>query len=193
MILGLYACSDSNKTSDTPVTNNVKTEIRKQDMFSYEQYVKLVNFIKENLKFKSVTLKPSGSLPRNLTVSFDKEMSFGKKTVTTLNNEHNNKSTQYFLEYDDNENGYKIIIGLVYTDIYMGDNLLYFKPYTVGETNDMNVMWSFKNILIHLQTVSTSSDNSKEELGKENRLVALELVEFLEDVVSNDAEFKTDK
>jgi len=170
IILTLTACNI--KSTDK---NNT------QDVLSYDQFVKVVNSIKDKLQFSSAPMELTDSTLKNPTIIItNNEMSFGKKKYLTLRNDFKD-STQYFLTYEDVKNGYKMITGWIYTDVNQGNNLLYYKPDVQGNTGDFNSILSYKNILIHVQlTRLASSSLSSEDFVKENEAVLKDIVHFLE-------------
>ncbi|MCI2106897.1 MAG: hypothetical protein LKK00_09325 [Intestinimonas sp.] len=106
-------------------------------------------------------------------------MVIGKKKYLSLNNDSKD-STQYFLTYEDKQNSYKLITGWIFTNVDQGNNLLYFKPNIAGNTGDFNSILSYRNVLIHLQLVSTATATpSSEDFVKENESILTEIVDFL--------------
>lgn len=170
-LISITGCNNTNNKSDY-----IKSE---QTNLTYEQYQKLILLVKDELKFKTVPMKLSNSYFDNPTVmAIDKNMAFGKKVYLTLDNEPKDP-TQNFLTYEDKQNGYKLTIGWIYTKIDQGNDLLYIKPYIKGESTDFNDILSYKNILIHIQLTSSSSNSTQEAYVKENRSILIEMVDFL--------------
>jgi|GEM_PF-2316711 hypothetical protein len=180
MLTALTACHGKDPTPENSGSPG-PTEQNRQDVLSYDQYVKLVASIKDKLLFSSIPMKLTESTLENPSIIIvNGDMSFGKKEYLSLNNDLKD-STQYFLTYEDAKNGYKLITGWIFTDVNQGNNLLYFKPNVEGNTGDFNSILSYKNILIHLQLTHTASSSpSSEDFVKENEAALKDIVSFLE-------------
>lgn len=179
ILISLTGCNYNAVNNSNDSNNNIQSERN----LTYEQYQKLILLAKNELIFKTIPMELSNSYFSNPTIIIvNKNMSFGKKKYLTLNNEQMDP-TQNFLTYEDNQNGYKLIIGWIYTNINQGNNSLYFKPYIKGESTDFNNILSYKNILIHVQLTSSSSTNpTQEAFGNENALILTEIVSFLDNL-----------
>ncbi|WP_310552124.1 hypothetical protein [Paenibacillus glufosinatiresistens] len=169
LLLTVTACKSKN------------VNITTQDVLSYNQYVKILSSTKDQLHFTSVPMKLSESTLDNPTIIMvNKAIAFGKKINLTLNDEARD-STQHFLTYEDEKNGYKVITGWIYTNSNQGSNLLYLKPDIQGNTGDFNSILSYKNILIHVQlTRLFPSSPSPGDYVRENEAVLKDIVNFLE-------------
>lgn len=180
ILIILTACENNVNAPDIDPTPT--TEQYQHDVLSYEQYVNIVSSIHDELRFSSATMKlTESSLEKSRIIIVDEDVSFGKKTYLSLNNELKD-TTQHFLTYQDTEKGYKLITGWIYTNVNQGNNLLYFKPNIEGNTGDFNSILSYKNILVHIQlTHTTSSPPSDEEFVKENEAVLKDIVSFLQE------------
>jgi len=172
-------CSNTNKTSDSTISSSVTS--KQEDKLSYDKYMELLSSVKDNMSFTSIPMKLTSSTLKNPSIIIvNGDMSFGKKKYLSLNNDFKD-STQYFLTYEDEKNSYKLITGWIYTDVDQGNNLLYFKPNEEGNTDDFNSILSYRNVLIHLQLISTAATNpSSEAFVKENESALKEIVDFLE-------------
>ncbi|MFF2908399.1 hypothetical protein [Paenibacillus sp. NPDC057934] len=185
LLIALTACKSSDKANKSMVSLGETNEQNQQALLTYGQFVNMVNSAKEKLVFQTIPMKLTKSTLENPSIIIvNGDMSFGKKNYLSLKNEVKD-STQYFLTYEDAENGYKLTTGWIYTEVNQGDNLIYFKPDVEGNTGDFNSILSFKNVLIHLQlTYTKSSPPSSDDFVRENESTLKDVVHFLETDVS---------
>jgi hypothetical protein len=181
LLTTLSACESANSANISKPTAKIEDEQNLQTLLSYEQFINMVDSVKNQLTFSTVPMKlTKSSLDKPTIIHVSKDMSFGEKEYLSLDNAVRD-STQFFLSYADEENGYMLNTGWIYTDVYQGNHLLYFKPDVEGNTGDFDSILSYKNILIHLQlTSSKSSSPSSEDFVRENEAVLQDLVRLLE-------------
>jgi hypothetical protein len=76
IVISAAGCSDTNKASDSTVPSTVTST--QEDTLSYDQYIKLLSSVKDNMSFTSIPMEfTSSTLENPSIVIVNGNMSFG--------------------------------------------------------------------------------------------------------------------
>lgn len=167
-MLSISGCkSKTHNNINLPINNDKEAD---KKIFSYEKFIKIIKDIEDNYNMDSFEIIESSSNIQNMIV-VEKDITYNKKQfLTNSGNDDGTGETQERIIYK-NKSDFYVIFDIIFTDYYIGNNLIYYKNCSDTLKNNeifnsfSDALISYNNIIIKVTLISNkNNDNNSIEL-----------------------------
>lgn len=182
-LVGVVGCENS--PPEHPVAKTAPT----QNVLNYPQYLEFVKHLRDNFTPEGYS-HVTDTVERPVTIIIEKDISFGKRETLTLTGDMKDPRplpTQNRVVYQDQNQGYVLYLDVIYTDTWLGDQLLSWDLEAPNELPDVPVLgqssqslYSHKNFLVKVTLNAFKGQSAVtilKEINKLNRIVASHLAQ----------------
>lgn len=159
LLLVLSACTNNNEsTTKSPA-----------ESFTYEEYNDLFSKMNKSLHLPGYQLVESTSIKKSM-IAIDKELSFGKREILTVDGNQNSNLTQERLIYKSDDSSRYTLLDIIFNDEYIGKDLLLW-PQQTDTTTSIGylkrydtALLAYKNVLVQITSLSENKSVNPQEM-----------------------------
>lgn len=151
-------------------TQSSEEKIEKSSSISYEKYRSLFDRIGEELAIPNFEMIEKTDTTN--IIGIDETMSFGKRTILTLNGDQEPEETQERVIFENKDSGQIILLDLIYLDAELDKDMVFW-PATTTTYKEEKILQQFEeailaynNILVKITQISSNEKLNSDDFPK---------------------------